>query len=46
MAQAVRANTLGIDLAAIHPELAGLSPADLLPPVPSGPSSSRHHRRA
>jgi len=41
-AQAVRANTLGMDLAAIHPELAGLAPADLLPPVPRRSVIVRH----
>jgi len=41
-AQAVRGNTLGIDLASIHPELAGLSPADLLPPAPSRSVIVRH----
>ncbi|MDR3403184.1 MAG: hypothetical protein P4L99_11870 [Chthoniobacter sp.] len=41
-AQAVRTNTLGIDLALIHQELAGLSPADLLPPVPSRSVIVRH----
>lgn len=41
-AQAVRTNALGIDLAAIHPELAGLAPADLLPPAPLRSVIARH----
>jgi hypothetical protein len=41
-AAAVRENTLGIDLAAIHGELAGLSPADLLPPTPERSVIVRH----
>ena len=40
--QAVRANTLGIDLASIHHELAGLAPADLLPRVPERSIILRH----
>ena len=41
-ATAVRKNTLGIDLAVIHGELAGLSPADLLPPAPRRSVTVRH----
>lgn len=41
-AQAVRTNALGIELAAIHPELAGLVPADLLPPAPRRSVIVRH----
>ncbi|HSI12004.1 MAG TPA: hypothetical protein VK961_08170 [Chthoniobacter sp.] len=41
-AHAVRTNALGIELAAIHPELAGLEPADLLPPAPLRSVIARH----
>ena len=38
----VRTNTLGIELTSLHPELAGLTPADLLPPVPDRSIILRH----
>jgi hypothetical protein len=41
-ARAVRSNALGIDLGAIHKELAGLAPADLLPPAPRRSVILRH----
>ncbi|MEP6667869.1 MAG: hypothetical protein ABJF10_01880 [Chthoniobacter sp.] len=41
-AEAIRANTFGIDLAVIHPELAGLAPVDLLPPAPRRSVIVRH----
>lgn len=41
-ATAVRGNALGIDLGALHPELAGLGPTDLLPAVPSRRLRVRH----
>jgi L-alanine-DL-glutamate epimerase-like enolase superfamily enzyme len=41
-ADAVRANTLGIRLGDIHPELAGSQPADLLPPRPLSSIIARH----
>jgi hypothetical protein len=41
-ARAVRENMLGMDLAAIHGELAGLSPANLLPPAPLRTMTVRH----
>lgn len=41
-ANALRENTLGIRLGAIHPELAGFSPAELLPAEPQRSVSVRH----
>jgi len=41
-AEALRANRLGIRLDAIHPELAGLTPGDLLPAKPLERVSVRH----
>ncbi len=41
-AQALRQNTLGIRLDEIHPTLAGLSPADLLPAQPLSRIIARH----
>ena len=41
-ARALRDNTLGIRLGAIHPELAGFSPADLLPAEPQRNVIVRH----
>lgn len=41
-AQVVRSNALGIDLAEIHPELAGFAPADLLPAAPLRSVIVRH----
>jgi hypothetical protein len=41
-AAAVRANPLGIELGAIHPELAGTEPADYLPAEPSRRLDVRH----
>lgn len=41
-AQALRANRLGIRLDAIHPELAGISPAHLLPEKPLAQVNIRH----
>jgi len=41
-AQAVRENAFGIDLGAMHSELSGLAPADLLPPVPERSIIVRH----
>jgi hypothetical protein len=41
-AEAVRGNSLGINLAEIHSELTGLSPADLLPAVPERSIIVRH----
>jgi len=41
-AQAVRENTLGVRLAEIHSELAGLVPADLLPPAAQRSVIVRH----
>ncbi|HEY3899188.1 MAG TPA: hypothetical protein VGM54_11275 [Chthoniobacter sp.] len=42
LATVVRQNAFGIDLAAIHGELAGLLPADLLPPTPRRSMTIRH----
>ena len=42
LATAVRANALGIELAAIHGELAGLAPVDLLPPTARRSMTIRH----
>lgn len=39
---AVHRNTLGIDLGSLHPELAGLAPADLLPDRPLQEVRLRH----
>jgi hypothetical protein len=41
-AEAVRANTLGIRLERIHPELAGREPRELLPPEPLASVGIRH----
>jgi hypothetical protein len=41
-ATAVRQNALGIQLEALHPELAGAQPADLLPPQPLHTLTVRH----
>ncbi|MFA9479635.1 hypothetical protein ACERK3_15205 [Phycisphaerales bacterium AB-hyl4] len=41
-AEAVRRNTLGIELGEIHKPLAGASPADLLPAEPSRRMAARH----
>lgn len=41
-ARAVRANTLGIRLGALYPELSGASPADLLPAAPLRSIIARH----
>jgi hypothetical protein len=41
-AQAVRDDTLGLDLGAVHGELAGLEPADLLPPLSKRSIIVRH----
>ena len=41
-AEALRSNRLGIRLDAIHPELAGLAPADLLPQKPLDRVTVRH----
>ena len=41
-AQAVRDNTLGIDLASIHKELATSEPKDFLPPQPARSLIARH----
>lgn len=41
-ARAVQENTLGIDLSAVHQELKGLTPADLLPPSPERSVILRH----
>lgn len=38
----LRANALGIDLAAIHPELRGMAPADALAPQPLASVIARH----
>ena len=42
LAQAVAANSLGIDLGALHPELAGSVPGDWLPPRPLERVTLRH----
>lgn len=42
LATALRANTLGLRLADVHRELAGQSPADLLPPQPRRAITVRH----
>ncbi len=39
---AVRLNTLGIDLAVVHPELVGSRPKELLPGEPLGSTIARH----
>jgi hypothetical protein len=41
-ANAVRANSFGIDLGTLHPELAGKQPADLLPAAPLERIIARH----
>ncbi len=41
-ARVVRDNAFGIDLGAMHPELAGLGPGDLLPPKPIRRLRVRH----
>ncbi len=41
-ARAVRENTLGVDLSFIHPELKGLTPAELLRPAPQRSVILRH----
>jgi len=41
-AEAVRSNSLGIDLGRLHPELAGLSPGELLPTEPRRTIYARH----
>ncbi len=41
-AAAVRANTLGVRLGAVYPELVGAEPADLLPPRPLPGVIARH----
>lgn len=41
-AEAVRRNTLGIDLGSIHAELAGQTPADFLPDQPRATLHARH----
>lgn len=40
--ETVRRNLLGLDLAALHPSLAGVEPADLLPPAPRATMAVRH----
>ncbi len=42
LAEALRANSFGLRLADVHPELAGQSPADLLPPQPHRTIIVRH----
>ena len=42
LAHAIRENTFGVDLGELHSELAGLTPADLLPPVPERSIIVRH----
>ena len=42
LAQAVRRNLLGVELGAIHPELAGHAPVEFLPPEPLRQIAVRH----